>query len=647
MLLDVCRFLSIYLVLNLFLYTLGFYTLKFFKNTFSINRFYTKIFLSLLVGLIFTVLVFSLVKSNFLTGCLFFPFILFITFYKKSIKFTERDSPFIKAQKPLFYLGILLILLFPFLWFSSVFLKLGDFHYTALAYDSVWYSELSNYLLETGKENKWGMFFSDTSSIAGVEPYHYVDSWLNAFCGFVFGGNSLFNFYLLTYPILILMTLLGFLAIIEHYVVISFLQCLVAVSLLFIGPVYQLKTQNYHFNTMACEIPTQHLGEKFAIYYPFIILSVLLVLNGYLIEALLFSLTLCVVSSTVFPAFIGFYLVLIFIKKANREIVWKSILFFSLYAIFFGFFKTKGTSTASSQYMLDFTDFESFSIHITWIKLALSNFGYGFFISLKYALINYIYAIPILFYLIFYKKNQLSKTLSLFIILNLVGLLMAGFFYKLPDAYQLFSNTLPFFHVVLITSVITILFNSTSTKTVLILCWTFLVLCFVNTSFNSMLEFTKINKGCGVSDDYVLKAQKTIEKTNNRQRIGFIYNQFDHDRLLLHPDSNYLYHLSYLGLNAIPYRLSLEEVSDSILPYQLRKSYKLLRENELYYSFMKGLTPSELNSDSLKIKFIRKFSLNYLLIGPTTPLPTFLSDTNSSILKDSKTGIRFVKLKNL
>ena len=648
MLADVLRFLSIYLILLFVIYISGFFVLKSFRKKFIVPGFYTGLFLSFLLGLITLVFIFSIVKTHFLTVCIFFPVVFFLSFYGKKIALSSVDAIEGKNNKLSFYLVNTLLVLLPFIYFSFVLFKNGSFHFNAVAYDNATYSELSVYLAETGFENKWCMFFSDLSSVKGVEPYHYVDSWLNAITCSVFGSNALQSFYLVTYPLLITIILSGILAIVEHFKKIRILELTLAVLLLFIGPVYGIKNLNYHFNSIGCEIPLQHFGEKFAIYYPFILLSILLILNNYVKESVLWLLSLCIVSSTVLPAMVLFSFFLLLISGKNKKhLLVRISLFFILYIGFFVLFSSGKNSSGNSNNMLGFTDLETYEFSSRWFKLSLSNFAYGFGTSLKYFFADYFYMLPLFFYVIFFKKDiSINKPLLALTLLSFFGLTVACIFYKLPDSYQLFTNTLPLLHCIVITFVIFALYKNSANKIIILTTWLFVVLLCSNTLYCSLNEYAELNRKAAVSDSYMEQVKTLIIKDKRRQKIGFIYNQADHDNLFLHPDLNYLYHLSYLSLNAVPLRLSIMDVNDSILSPVARKAYSVLDQHELFYTFClnKHYTPQ--NSDSLKIRFIKNYHLNYLLIGPTTIIPNYLTVGNSTIITDPKTHLRFIRLNN-
>ena len=305
MLADVFLFLSIYLCFLSLVFLLGFFSLRLFKTTFPLKGFYTKTFTSLLFGLILLVTFFSVLKTQFLTVTIFFPLSLVFAFYGRSIRLQLKE-PERKKITTGFILSIVFLTLLPFLYFALQVFKTGEFHFKALDYDNVVYGHLSSYLADTGVENKWFSYFTDHSTITSVEPYHYIECWLNAAVISVFKTNSLLSFYLVTYPLLILISCFGLLAIIEHYKQLKFSDLILSFLLLFIGAVFSIKQSNYHFNTLAAEVPLQHYGEKFSVYYPFILFSVLLLINNLKQEALLFGLTLCIVSSTLLPAIVIF-----------------------------------------------------------------------------------------------------------------------------------------------------------------------------------------------------------------------------------------------------------------------------------------------------------------------------------------------------
>lgn len=643
---DVLKFLGIYLSTLALVFICGNIVLKLLRKTLTAPGLYTGLFLSLLFGLISLVTIFALVKTHFLTVCIFFPLLFFLCFFKRDIRLQALYPAQEITRGFSFYSALILFTLLPFIYFSLIVFKSGDFHFSALDYDNVLYSKLSAFIAQSGIENRWGMVFSDLSLVKGVEPYHYVDSWLNAACFSISGLPPLLLFYLVTYPVLIMITLCGILAIIERFKKISIYDFLVVILLISIGPIYQVKMANYHFNSMACEIPLQHFGEKYSVFYPFIMLSVLFVLNNYFREALIWLLSLAIVSSTTLPALSIFLIPCAFFLKENKiQLMLKLTIFFTAYLSFYILLSSGEESNSNAENIIGFTDFGAANFDWGWLKLTVSNFMYSLCSNLKYFLANYVYAVPILVYFIFFRKSKQSKLLLFLLCLCFSGLIAASFLYKLPDSHQLFTNTLPLFHCIMIMLIIT-LFYSFANKLTRIFILIVTGLFFTNTIACSLVEYSDLHAKSGVSDAYLLEVKKLTMNDPGDQRIGYISNQQDEEYLKFNPDSNYLYHLSYLDINPIPLRMSLPEINDSGYTHLIKKSDTLKNNHELFYTFYLKLSARAQNPDTIKYRFIKKYHLTYLLIGPTTPIPSFISTINPAIIRDQKTGIRFLRLRS-
>lgn len=636
---DVFLFLSIYLCFLSLLFLSGFSFLQLFKTTFLLKGLYTKTFASLLFGLVIVVTCFAAFKTHFLTVTLFFPLLLFFAFYGRSIHMpAKEDNADKKSLK--FILPVIFLVLLPFIYFALLVFKTGDFHFKALEYDNAVYGHLSSYLADTGIENKWFSYFTDHSTIASVEPYHYVECWLNAAVISVFGTNSLISFYLVTYPLLILISSFGILSIIEHYKRVKFPDVILSFLLLFVGAVFSVKQSNYHFNTLAAEVPLQHYGEKFSVYYPFILFAFLLLINNLKQEALLFGLSLCIVSSTLFPAIFMFSIltILFFFKSISKTVFSKMFIFLFAFAAFYKLFASGDRTYTDTWRLYEFSDLGTFSCSLTWFKLAISNFIYGFIKSALYFMGNYFY-LP---FLVIALRREALKPVLYPVMVCFCGLFISCFFYRMLDNYQLFTNTLPVLHV--ISCVILIQLYYTSNALVKTFSGLFILVFSGYTLYFSVKEYASLHRSQSVSDNYLLKAKALVGSLAKHERAAFFYNQADADTLISNRSKNYLYHLNYLGLDAVPLRMSIPQVRHTSKLPLVQADYDRLLEHELYYNFYKKQNSKGSNQDSLELDFLRTHQIRYLVLSPTVEQPHYLNSQNSVVISDPKTGIRFVKL---
>lgn len=643
---DVIVFFAIYLISLSVLYFPGRFLLSLLKNTIQVKAYYTQVFLSLLLGIITCVFIFASIKSSSLSCNIFLPLILLLTFYRNKISISVPQKTSTETKKSGLYLYHALLVTIPFIYFATLIFKSGDFHFNAMDYDNVLYSGLSDYISKTGTENKWFMYFSDVSLVKGVEPYHYSESWLNAFITAIFGKNSMQSFYLVTYPLLILVSLFGLLALIEHFKTPGPIEFFLVICLLFIGPIYQIKEMDYYHNKMACEIPFQRYGEKFAIYYPFILFSILLIINGYFKEACLFLLCLCVLSSTVLPALLLFFIVLVIVSSSNRMyFFYRGTLFFVLFILFYQLFSFKENSSSNASAMFAYSDFSSEYFTFTRLKLGLSNYFHSFTTHLFNFTLNYFYILPLIFYVAFIKKDKYIRQLSTLLIPCFFGLLIACFFYKHPDSHQLFTNTLPLLHLFTITLFILLFYRSSKTKKLVI--GSFVALFFLNTIYCSWKEYRVLSEQSSVSDDYLLQLKTILAKEHSPQKVGFLSTKEDYVHYFLQRNSNSLYHLTYLGIDPIPINMSCAEIENIADTLVYSQDYPRIIEHDLFYQFYQKNQVANKNIDSVKRAFIKQEGLNYLLLTPACSMPGFINSTNSTVFMDSKSKLRFVRLYNL
>lgn len=637
MLQHLIPFFCLYSLALLLAYALGFGLLKLSKNL-TINGVYTHTFVCLLLGITLLVVCYSLLRSHGLSINVFLPLVLAMVFYRRKIRLGQAGQ--IEGNFNFSWLH-LPVILFSFAWFALVVMKPGALPFRAVEYDNALYSQLSEQLRQTGIENRWWMNFSDTTSITGPNPYHYFDGWLNALLVALSGVNPLAGFYLVTYPLFVTLALYGILALFEQFKRIDLLRVLLAVLLLLAGPVYLIKNHDHLFNTNGSEIPLQHYGEKLAVYYPFICFAMLLLFNGFSEAALLWLLSLCCVSFTVFPALLIAYLFLLpFTFKKHKSALIAAAFFFLAIVVFYRVFSSIHDLPGAGNWR-SYTDLEI--LNAQHLRLFLSDLCIGFFKRLALFSADYFYALLMIAYVLAYLRSAVARQLLLLLLCCAGGLLAALIVYKMPDSAQLFTNTLVLVHALIIALFI-ILLHQAKHK---FIANVFMIIVLFNSACNAWLSFKEyrtMQKNISVSDDYLLRVKSMADSCTVQPKAGFIYNQADLDQLLSKPYSNYLYHLAWAGINAVPVKLSCNEVDQFNGTPGEQQLLRMLNEQELFYNY-KVARPN-MTADSLMLTFIKQQQLRFILASPTAHIPAFL-EQHATVITDAGTHLKFLRISGL
>ncbi|MEP7170480.1 MAG: hypothetical protein ABI855_14015, partial [Bacteroidota bacterium] len=251
-----------------------------------------------------------------------------------SLKGDSLNSEAKNIWKNLFPLIIFSMLIYT--WFASLILRNANFSISLPLCDTVFYSDISKMIGITGQENTNGVSNILSESYNGLRPYHYFELWLNAAFSSVFKTIHLLSLFIFTYPVLNFITLLGFYSIIEKVTKVSFMYQAFALFFLFMGGLYfnnENPSADYALNLV--ESPIESYGEKFAVYYPFIICSFSFLMEGYFSIAIIILLILPLLSISTAPGLIAglvlFSILAIIFKRIDRQSFLKIILYiFSL-----------------------------------------------------------------------------------------------------------------------------------------------------------------------------------------------------------------------------------------------------------------------------------------------------------------------------
>lgn len=358
MLLIFSKFFLIYIILITVFFITGFIIIELLpikiKNNSS--RIYNTYFFSTLTGLLVCVIIYSIIKTGFITinSLFLLLLIVFIFRYYHFSKISDIISS-LKSKIPVFkkfYKALLLSI--PFFLFEAIcLLKPGEFNFRLPFGDFIYYSNVSVSLNIFGEENRYFFANAITPEITGLSFYHYFEIWMNSFIAFFSGQPNIVCLMLLTYPILFFITLLGILSVFEMENKIKFKWIILSYFLLLTGSVvlfFYSNTKLFEYGGLDASSNLFFIfSKKMAIILPFIIIVYKCLKHQiydcvYIVFCILIILSVGMMPGVIAGAFmLPFYFV--FTNKslflANFKFFAFFIVFLILFALFYYVFGSK------------------------------------------------------------------------------------------------------------------------------------------------------------------------------------------------------------------------------------------------------------------------------------------------------------------
>ena len=631
------------------------------SNYIEFKGFYTNLFFKSLAGLVVFVFFYSCFKTGFKTVNTGFVLLLIFLiweirlFKKKSqskicISAYEENPLNFEWKKTLKYMYPLIIIsLLIYSWFAKVILKEGAFSFSIPESDIVFYADTSKMLSLYGRENIFGISNAAAGNYHGLFPYHYFELWLNAAFSSIFKSVHPATFFLLTYPLLNLITVLGIYALIERVTKISFFHHAVALLFLFIGGMYFNEiTPSTDFTLNMVESPMESYGEKYAVYYPFIICSFSFLLERQLSIALISLLALPLISFTTAPGILGglalFSVVAIIFKRMDKNTFSRIILF-----IF---------STGAFLYLLYYC-FGNLTINHSWDKNIfaysdISNLTYPslkiFFAELFYRTKNSVLHLLLLYApfivfasLVFFKKNlnpAVKTMLFITICICCVSLLFYLSIYKMHDSWQFYTNNLALLNVFLIFVFIILLFKKSGTekwnditKKISLACICMLLAARACFAFY-VYDKHKRNNNL-FSDQYLSEIQKI--KWNEKDKIK--------GAVLMQGKRPYFFE-SEVSANLTPYISFMPQ----LLPCFYLNTGEAKNNASEFYVFNQFMEDQKkentfINAMQSESDFIKKYEIKFVMVSENTKISDKISEEILNVIVDSKSKQKFILLK--
>ena len=399
-----------------------------------------KFFSSYIIGTLFWILIYSVVKTSFLTINLgLFPVIAYVVYlYRKKIRKFDFELSNIKNELLISALIFLPVYLFQayfyFDFFNDSFKTLHTDHYL--------YADFSNSLKLFGIESK----FTDLIYYNNVDylvPYHYAELWLTALFSETFRISSISSYFLIVIPLCVTIFAVGLYSLLSKLNQNFVLKYLLIIAGLFISGVYFSIYDSFEVTKYSYQADNGILSlfsQKLCVVYVFLLFASVLFVNGHRnISIVIFSI-IPFFSVSFLPCLIGgiiLYSLLLFIRDRKLAINYKigilSALYSSLFILlFYQIFKT----SYSNEIVRDDVFLKSLisgEINITDLKIFIGN-------NVHRIIRPLIFYAPFIVFIWFFIKDQIEITLFFFCVI-LSGVITSSLLYGVMDSGQFASNS--------------------------------------------------------------------------------------------------------------------------------------------------------------------------------------------------------------
>jgi hypothetical protein len=431
------KFYLIYILFALLFWTTGWGVKKLLKIPESIT--YSTILFNTLIGLIAFATMVAIVYTKGKTVMIFSIF-LGLTLYflhKKDKSPLNPDNSDNKGLKGiLFSVFVGLTLIYSIFFFTYI----KDGFVVVIYSDYCFYADLSYRLMRTGVEHYYTIHIMPPN---GVQPYHYLEVWINGFIANTTEQNHLSVLILVVYPLFVFMAVMGVCALFKttsfnpkYLFWIAFLATFITGIYIPNISVYEYLQKKFYIESYIDTLWDYH---KFSILYAIFTGIIVLFVQKKIKYGYILLLYTPVFYSTIAPALfcgVGLLIVYLFIFKkegAKWLLLHYLISCISLF-IFYAVFQDKNIVASPNKIDLD-------------IKTKINIIG-----NTLIGISSLYWHIPVLIYL--FLRKEIFRIFStmidvwLIIIIPAFGLFLWAVFSKNLDSFQLFSNVaIPIFNI--------------------------------------------------------------------------------------------------------------------------------------------------------------------------------------------------------
>ncbi len=665
------------LALTLFLcYLVGYFVFKLIRSKhILIKGFYSSLFVRLLCGLTAMIAVYSIVRSAGQTinmGLVLIISFLVIEFIflKKNKNLplelsilpeneTETNRGNITGKLlPLFIVSFIL-----YSWFASIVLTGSDWVFSIPNKDNIFYSNISLMLTQTGIENTCGINNLINDAYSGINPYHYFELWLNAGLSVVYCSPNLLSLYLLTYPMLNIIAVLGLFALLEKISTVSLFQQMAVPLFLFLGGLYfYLEKPSSVYVLNYIEAPLEYFGEKFSAYYPFLFLSVLLFINGYITIALASLLILPILSISVGMGTLGgillFSLTAVLTRQINKyEFIRICFYVFCLGGfIIFMYTYFGNTKLRYHEYgnVMETTDLTGWSFRS--VKIFIAELLYRMKDIFYRSLLLYLPFILLSTILLFSKgvKSHYKNLSWLMLCCYFASLFGSATFYKMQNGWQLYTNVLCFVNVLFIVLALVFFFEKKSLTPLnkkirsAILAITLIVL-FSKAVYAYHIYDVQKEKNNSLSAEYLEKIRRITFKEEEKAIGVMLFEETEYKTLAIkgYPDhSFYLPFLSqYMGC------IDISILGDTLVR-ELRDNIPMIEKKSIEISAFNQFVKSQQEKNNFvsiqqsQIDFIDQYNIKFIIASKNVLINQLIIERVDTLFSDPRSGQRFLLLGN-
>lgn len=667
---DLIPYLSVSIVSFLWLLFAGIVIEKVLLRHVSIDKPYTKLFVQLMLGLVTTVLFYSVIKSGGKTFNLAIIPVLILGYFesKRMAKPLATNTLLWKDHLP----GVMpLLVSLSVLCFYVVF-KYFENHIggampwvPTLGADYVQHAVISEALSMVGVENKFAPEVVMDAKFQGLFPYHYFDLWLNALITDVSGNNGFLTLHMVTYPLVIVVGYLGVLTIWETQQKVSLLVALFSLFLVCFGAlhfdtynsIHYLSKENYrlnHFGENALTMP------KILQYLPFATAFVALLIKQYFRAAFLVLTLLIMVyfSALVMLGVLGAFVLVnlvrpIWVERKDAFVI--GVNAFVPLVVFIGVYllMSKGIEGTRDSFDLKLTDTGYMRTRINILGLSTIQTG------VMYA--PYVLSIALMALTIGLKKAANKTTillLSLALLVYAAG--VSGWVIALEsvDGMQLVGNNMPIANMLLVGLAIIVFSTAlTSQKSKI-------GLVMGSVMFATCLLYATVNDMNGMID------RKHTARKQSVSYLQSIGNEFVGEKDLMgaylkgdeeyrDPQYSVAHKISqsfkldlyvapmeqyYSSVNLSVFEIPFSDPQKDALKYKREKN---AIEATIFYLFVaeQKKAGTFVSVAQSQVDFIKKYNIKYLVVSRSAFVPKELEELTERFFVDENTEERFIVLK--
>ncbi len=617
------------------------------------KAFYHQLFFSSLCGIFLftciTAFYFTHFKSILSLLCIFLLLLFFLNKLtkkeeSKNVLSIDFNFEFLKNSP-----SLLLVLLFLFSWFSQLILNSNWEVVPPANPENSLYAQFAKIISSTGVENTFGIGFLPNEFPQSLSPYHYFDLWFTAGIGNLFNLTPLETIHFFTLPLFNFIAVVGICALFEKLHPARFYYPFLSLLLLFLSACYFFPFANkfgdYEFDYT--ETTVSLYGEKLSFALVWLIAVTHLYLSNQKTNSIILLLLIGLLYPTyILPVTIGILIFCCFAfwkklisKKALLKILLFQLICMLAIIVFYNFFTTDTIS------LLKASDYKGFNL--VSFKMIVAEFFYRAWNKPLRSLLIYMPYILILF--ISARKIKLNKEFISFLILvlciYLAALISWASFYKLPEAWQLYTNTFILLHLLIIVLLFELVFVPSLTPQLAFFRISVLALLFSSIYF-SFNNFSEAQKKYSYSEKFLTKIKSLHLSEEKNFLVAYILSPKDYNyRMELHTGGltgSYLqcekkfYGMVNIGL--------YEYLNDSSTAAAFEKVFRKQNffcfvEKEKKGKIFKNIVQSQLS-------FLVKNHINYVVLSKNASLPALLKEHLTSSIEDSLTGEKFLVLDN-